>query len=221
VNRRRIARIAARLETVYGVPPTPRHPPDPLDSLVCTILSQNTNDRNRDRAFGALLERFPCYEDVLAASHAVLRTVIAPAGLQDAKAHAIHNALAWTRARFGALSLASLHDMATEEIITALVSLKGVGLKTAHVVAAMSLDRDVFPLDTHCLRILKRLEVLPTPTTLDQAHRVMAGQVPRGKARAFHLNLIRHGREVCHARHPSCRGCALRRSCPVFEKGNR
>jgi endonuclease-3 len=212
-DREKIRRIIRALEKAYGVPVPVTRRPDPLDALVQTILSQNTNDRNRDRAYRNLRQRYPTNRDLSRARPGELARVVAAAGLQKQKAPAILRVVRWAHRRFGTHSLRGLRGLETEEIEKELLPIKGIGPKTVYVVLAMNLGRDVFPIDTHCLRLLVRLGILPPKTDLAKAHRLMNGSLPAGKAYALHLNLIRHGRTVCHARKPTCRACVLRRLC--------
>lgn len=214
-SRRRVDAVDRALEAVYGSPEQ-RSPDDPLDTLVLTILSQNTNDLNRDRAYASLREEFPEWRDVLAAPTSKVEAAIRVGGLSRQKSLRIRELLRWTSKRFGALDLEALRDMETDEIRTLMEPLKGVGPKTLSILLLFSLGREAFPLDTHCLRILKRLAVLPEGITATEAHRVMDGLVRPGRSMPLHLNLIRFGRERCHARGPECPGCPLKRLC-IFE----
>lgn len=209
------AKAAAEiLEMEYGLASLPAARPDPIETLVETILSQNTNDRNRDAAFAGLKTAFPSWKDAASASLASIGRAVRSAGLWRRKAAAVRRALRWAIDRYGAPTLAPLRGMETGEAMAALLGIKGVGQKTACVVLAMNLGRDVFPVDTHCLRLLTRLGVLPAGTTADAAHRIMRGITPEGKSLSFHLNLIRHGREVCRAGRPRCGACAIAAVCP-------
>lgn len=204
---------AKALEARYGAAALPAARPDPIETLVETILSQNTNDRNRDAAFRSLKAAFPAWEDAAAASAASIGRAIRSAGLWRRKAACIRRSLLWARRTFGTCTLAPLRGMETGEAAQLLLGIKGVGLKTVHVVLAMNLGRDVFPVDTHCLRLLVRIGVLPAGTTADKAHSLMRVLSPPGRSLPFHLNLIRHGREVCRARSPRCAGCVLAGMC--------
>ncbi len=209
-----LARIAVMLEGRYGTHKLTRMRPDPLDTLIETILSQNTNDRNRDAAYETLRARFATWADAAGAKPGELGKAIRKAGLWRSKAASIQRALAWANERFGGYSLEGLRRMDTGEITAGLLSIKGVGAKTAHVVLAINLGRDVLPVDTHCLRLLKRFGILPPDTGLEKAHSLMEGMAGKGRALSLHLNLIRHGREVCSARSPKCASCFLAAICP-------
>jgi endonuclease III len=211
--RTRVKRVTRLLEERLGAPQAEREG-DPLDTLIRTILSQNTNDRNRDRAYDALKERFPRWEDVL---HADLRHVIRairPGGLAAQKATRIKAILRWIEGCFGELSLAALERMDSEAIKTRLEGLKGIGPKTVHCLLLFGLGREAFPVDTHVLRVGKRLGLIPDIMNAEKAHSWMAGLVPEGKSLSLHVNLIQLGRSFCRAIHPLCSACFLRKECP-------
>jgi endonuclease-3 len=219
--RRRLAAADGALSRLFGDPPAPE-PSDPLDTLVLTILSQNTSDRNRDRAWESLRARFPAWEDVLAAAPASVAAAIRVGGLANQKAARIRGLLRWARERFGAIDLAALRAMPEEEIRGLLSARPGIGPKTLSILLLFSLGREAFPVDTHCLRVLTRLGVLAEGTSAEGAHGILRGLVRPGRSLPLHLNLIRFGRERCHARRPECPGCPMARLC-VFrlEKGSR
>ncbi|MCU0724151.1 MAG: endonuclease III, partial [Planctomycetes bacterium] len=120
------------------------------------------------------------------------------------------------RERFGRLDLSALRGMPAEEVRALLAPLPGIGPKTLSILLVFSLGIEAFPVDTHCLRLLTRLGVLPPGTTAEDAHAIAGPLVRPGRGLPLHLNLIRFGRERCHARNPECPGCPLRRGC-VFE----
>ncbi|MHC4777134.1 MAG: endonuclease III domain-containing protein [Planctomycetota bacterium] len=212
---RRIARIDEILSGLFGDPEI-RGPHDPLDTLVLTILSQNTNDTNRDRAYASLRDRFPTWKSAAKARPERIASAIRVGGLANQKGRHILGLLKWAKERFGGYDLTPLESMGDDEIREILSPLPGIGPKTLSIVMLFSLGREAFPLDTHCLRILTRLNVLPRGISALKAHEMMGGGVREGRALPFHLNLIRFGRERCRARTPDCAGCPLKRLC-VFE----
>jgi endonuclease-3 len=216
----RVARIARRLEKEYGLP-LREDAAEPLDTLVLTILSQNTNDRNRDRACGRLRERFPRWDDVLAAERGEIVEAIRPGGLAVQKAGRIVDLLREVEARFGSLSLAALKGMDSETVRKRLGGLKGVGPKTLHCLLLFGLAREVFPVDTHVLRTGKRLGFIPPAMGAEKAHAWMAPLVPGEKSLSLHVNLIRFGRAVCRARAPRCDACFLTEKCLDPKRGGR
>lgn len=191
----------------------PWHPHDPVASLVLTILSQNTNDVNRDRAFERLRERFPTWEAVRDAPLEALIEAVRPAGLAPTKAPRIQEALQRVTAEQGEISLDFLGEMDLEEARAWLLSLPGVGPKTAAIVLLFALGRPAFPVDTHVHRVTRRLGLIPDRTSREKAHQLLEQLVPPEIYYSFHLNLIAHGRAVCHARNPECARCILRDEC--------
>ncbi len=204
--------VHARLVEMYGVPEAT--PGDPVAALVNTILSQNTNDRNRDRAYERLRRRFPTWEALRDAPVEQVAAAIQTAGLAHTKAPRIQAALRRITAEQGRISLEFLARMPLQEARAWLVSLDGVGPKTAAIVLLFALNRPAFPVDTHILRVSKRLGLIPPKTTRERAHVLLEGLLPPEIYYPFHLNLIRHGRETCYARKPACFRCRLFDLCP-------
>ena len=190
-----------------------RRVPDPLDDVVRTILSQNTTDENRDRAFASLREACPSWEEVLEIDLRTLKRLIRVAGLVQTKAPAIRNFLKWLDTERGVLDLSFLSDLDTDEGIALLVQHKGIGLNTAYIVLAFACGKDLCAVDTHVHRILTRLSLIGPTCGREKAHEELRPLIPRGKARVLHMNLIDFGKDLCTARNPGCLDCPLRRSC--------
>ncbi|UCC65700.1 MAG: endonuclease III [Anaerolineae bacterium] len=186
---------------------------DPVGELVSTILSQNTNDVNRDRAYGQLRERFPTWEAVRDADPGELKEAIRPAGLANSKGPAIQRALRHISEERGQISLDFLADMPLAEARAWLTGLNGVGPKTAAIVLLFSFNRPAFPVDTHVHRVSRRLGLIGPKDSREKAHGVLEALLPPETYYTFHLNLIAHGRQVCHARQPECAGCPLLALC--------
>lgn len=205
--------IHRRLAGRYGEHP---HRPrlDPVSELVSTILSQNTSDGNRDRAFARLRERFPTWEAVRDAPVEEVEEAIRPAGLSRVKAPRIQEALRRITRQRGMLTLDFLTEMPLSEARAWLSSIPGVGPKTAAIVLLFAFGRPAFPVDTHIYRLGKRLGLLPSNVSRERAHVLLEELLPPETYLTFHLNLIRHGREVCHARRPDCLRCLLVDLCP-------
>jgi endonuclease-3 len=214
--RRKARRVHALLLKAYGEPVW-RNPLPPVDELVSTILSQNTNDVNRDRAFEALRARLPTWEAVRDAPAAVVMDAIRPAGLANQKGPRLQQVLRQITAERGALNLDFLADLPVDEARAWLTRFKGVGPKTAAIVLLFSLGRPAFPVDTHVHRVTGRLGLRPEPMSADDCHPYFEGLLPPDSYYAAHLNLIRHGREVCHARKPECERCMLRGLCNYYQ----
>jgi endonuclease III len=204
--------VHQRLLDFYGSP-TWRDPLPALDELVSTILSQNTNDKNRDRAFISLRQTFPTWEQVRDADPVAVVAAIRPAGLANQKGPRIQHVLRRISEERGSLDLSFLSDLALEEARTWLMQFKGVGPKTAAIVLCFSLGRPAFPVDTHIYRVTGRLGLRPPVMTVEQAHPYLEGLFPPKAYYAAHLNLIRLGREVCAARKPACPRCPLQALC--------
>lgn len=196
----------------------PLDPPlrrDPVEELVLTVLSQNTSDVNRDRAFAGLRERFPTWDVLAAAPVAEVAEAIRPGGLSQIKAPRILAILSEIRDRDGSLDLAWMPAATDDEIAAYLVSLPGVGPKTAACVLAFSMERPVIPVDTHVHRVAGRLGWIPPKASADKAHEILAAVVPPNLRVSMHVGLIRLGREVCKPARPRCEDCPLNDLCPT------
>jgi endonuclease-3 len=209
--------IHQALINFYGFPEW-RDPKPPVDELVSTILSQNTNDTNRDRAYEALKKRFPTWEAVRDAEPQEVIEAIRPAGLANQKGPRIQNALREITEARGEISLDFLGDLSTEEARSWLMQFKGVGPKTAAIVLLFSLDLPAFPVDTHIYRVTGRLGLRPRDMNAEQAHDYLATLFPEDAYYAAHLNIIRLGREICQARKPNCPECPLQDYCDYYKQ---
>jgi endonuclease III len=209
--------VLARLLDAYGVP-TWRDPLPPVDELVSTILSQNTNDRNRDQAFFSLKRRFADWEEVRLAPETEIIEAIRPAGLANQKGPRIKAVLNEIYAERGSLDLSFLSDLPLEDARQWLLKFKGVGRKTAAIVLQFSLNRPAFPVDTHIYRITGRLGLRPEKLNLEQTHDLMEQLIDPADYYAGHLNLIRLGRETCHAGKPDCNHCPISDLCEYFKQ---
>ncbi|MGH2675009.1 MAG: endonuclease III domain-containing protein [Actinomycetota bacterium] len=208
-----IREIHRRLKDAHG----PLDPPirlAPLEELVLTILSQNTSDVNRDRAWAGLRERFPTWEGLAEARPAQIAAAIRPGGLASTKAPRILAVLREIRRREGGFDVAWMRRASDQEVVDYLISLPGVGPKTAACVLAFSLDRPALPVDTHVHRVATRLGFLASGTSAAKAHRILADLVPATLRVPMHVGLIRHGRTICRAARPLCEECPLRDVCP-------
>ncbi len=208
----KLSKITLLLEKEYGIPRKAR-PGNLLDILVETILSQNTNDQNRDKAYQRLKTRFPRWEDVLKAKTEPIVLALRPGGLAEQKARRIREILRWLKRQRGKLSLSFLRKMDSEEIKKTIGALKGVGPKTLHCLLLFGLRREAFPVDTHILRIGKRIGFIPERMDAEKAHDWMSPVIPKQKSLSLHLNLIRFGRVVCKAKRPLCDICFITNEC--------
>ena len=201
---------------VKEAPLTPWRPSgDPVAELVLTLLSQNTSDTNSGRAFQQLLARYPDWDAVLNSEPSELEETIRPGGLAPTKAARMRSLLTQLRERLGPGWDASiLETMPLAEAKAWLVSLPGVGPKTAACVLLFSLGRPALPVDTHVHRVSRRLGLIGAKVSAVKAHDALEAQLPAARYYDFHVALIRHGRRVCHARRPRCSDCVLRDRCP-------
>lgn len=209
-SRARVARIRARLAEVYGVPVAGPHR-DPIAELVLTVLSQSTNDRNRDIAYLRLRERLPAWEAVRDAPLEEVEEAIRPGGISKVKSARIQAIL---RAIGDPLELDWMASAPVDESRRYLCALPGVGRKTAACVLLFSFGLRDVPVDTHVSRVATRLALLRPKAPFEELHDAMLDLTPPGAELELHVNLLRHGRRTCHAQRPACRACALRRMCP-------
>jgi endonuclease-3 len=204
--------IRDRLRLVYGIPSAQPHGHS-VAELVLTVLSQSTNDRNRDVAYFRLRDRFSTWEDVRDAPVDAVEEAIRPGGISKVKSARIRDILA-AIAPEGPISLRPLGEMTVPEAQDHLTALPGVGRKTAACVLLFALGMHDVPVDTHVSRVGTRLGLFGDRAGFTEMHDQMLALTPKGAELEFHLNLLRHGRRTCHARRPACRECALARMCP-------
>jgi len=190
----------------------------PLSVLVQTILSQNTSDVNSRRAFQSLSDSFGDWEKVAAADIAEIAASIKMGGLGEIKAKHIKSALGEIKRKRGKLELDFLNQLPLASAREWLKQLPGVGSKTACCVLLFSLGRPALPVDTHVLRVAKRLGLIESKASAEQAHRLLESLVPADSVYPFHMLMIEHGRMVCQAQRPRCPKCVLKRLCPSYEK---
>ena len=213
----RALKIHKTLLEAFGEPIW-RNPLPAIDELVSTILSQNTNDVNRDRAFDALRAKFPTWEAVRDAKEKDVIEAIKPAGLANQKGPRIQQVLKEITKERGSLDLSFLKGLSVEDARNWLTKFNGVGPKTAAIVLCFSLDMPAFPVDTHVYRVTGRIGLRPEKMTVEQAHPHLESVFPSETYYAAHLNIIRLGREVCNARKPLCPQCPVRELCGYIDK---
>jgi endonuclease-3 len=207
---RRVRAVRLRLREGYGIPTMAPHG-DGLAELVLTVLSQSTNDRNRDVAFLRLRERFASWEQVRDAPVEEVEEAIRPGGISKVKSARIQAIL---RAVGDPLDLGWMADAPVAEAQRALCALPGVGRKTAACVLLFAYGRRDVPVDTHVSRVGTRLGLLRPRAPFEELHDAMLALTPRGAELELHVNLLRHGRRTCAAQRPRCGECLLRRMCP-------
>ncbi len=209
--------VYLRLADAFGLPNWD-NPSDPLDELVNTILSQNTNDRNRDLAYNRLRAGFPNWEAVRDADSLAVIEAIRPAGLANQKGPRIQAVLQQISDERGSLNLNFLYDLSAEEAFTWLKHFKGVGPKTASIVLQFSLSKPAFPVDTHVYRVSGRIGLRPEKMSVEQTHEFLAKLFTPDQYGPGHLNLIRLGRQICHARKPECPVCPVKELCEYYRQ---
>jgi endonuclease-3 len=217
----RLRRKAARIDTIltgtYGRK-TVVLDEDPVDTLVETILSQNTTDRNSLRAFKALKARYPRWESMLGERPSRIADIIRSGGLADLKAQRILGALKFIKKARGRLELDFLKQMTPEDAEAWLGQMKGVGPKTRSIVLLFALGMPAFPVDTHIHRVSKRIGLIGQKTSREGAQSELALLVPAMEFYNFHINIIEHGRAVCQARKPKCSVCRVSRYCDYYSR---
>ncbi len=216
-HRERLVQVQERLRHRFGTPTWHVKLPA-VDELVCTILSQNTNDINRDKAFQALKERYPDWEAVRDADPAELQYVIRIAGLANQKGPNIQAALRDITEERGEIDLEWLKEKDPEEARNWLVKLRGVGPKTAAIVMVFPLGMPAFPVDTHIYRVTGRIGLRPKDLDISKTHAYMEQIADPDDFGSLHLNLINLGREICQARKPKCPICPVIDLCQFEDK---
>jgi len=204
-----VRRIRDRLREIYGKPIAPPHGQG-LDELILTVLSQSTNDRNRDVAFLRLRDRFESWEAVRDAPNADVELAIRPGGISKVKSVRIQEILR----ELDGDDLQDLAGKSVEEGRAKLIALPGVGRKTAACVLLFAFGKRDVPVDTHVSRVGTRLGLFREKAPFEELHDRMLDLTPKGQELEFHINLLRHGRRTCHARRPDCGNCDLLRMCP-------
>ena len=215
--RAKVARVYRLLVRTYGVPLW-EPDGDALGGLIGTVLSQHTSDVNSERAYAQLVERFPTWEAVRDAPVDAVAEAIRPGGLAQLKAERIQRILhiLTEHLRGKALTLDALRDMSPEDAQVYLESLPGVGPKTAACVLLFSLGHPAFPVDTHVWRVTRRLGLIGPKVTAEAAHSLLVKVIPSDWRHTMHVDLIRHGRQICYAQRPACARCPLRPECQYY-----
>ena len=218
--REQIPFVLDRLESAYGhesSPPGMYATGEPMDGLMLTLLSQNTNDRNRDMAYESLRKKFPSWGDVARASVSDIASAIKSAGLGDTKAARMKAILSKAKDDFGVFSLAEMKELEASRVREYLSNLHGIGPKTVACVMVFDLGLPAFPVETHVARISRRLGWVPPKTTPERTQDFLESIVPPQRSGGGHMNMIEHGRRICHARSPKCVECPLNDICPSNE----
>ncbi len=216
-----IKTVLTKLEQTYGVEKWKPEKRPALDSLMKTILSQSTSDWNRDMAWKGLKTKYSTWEEVLLLTQKELAQTIHSAGLANQKSERILNILSWLSKEYGQLNADFICELSTGEAINIFTKLKGIGLKTICVVLAFACGRDIFPVDTHVHRLCGRFGFVSQNASADKTHHLMQELVPEGKCYSFHINLLKHGRQICKAQKPHCGDCTVFDHCKYELKSQR
>jgi endonuclease-3 len=205
--------IVQNLERAYGVPENEWAGSDLLDMLVSVILSQATSDTNSRRTFAELKRRYPTWDDALRARETSIAAAIKSGGLANQKARVIKNLLKQIKERHGSLDLSFVEEMSNEDAAKYLSQFRGIGPKTVACTLLFACGKEVFPLDTHIFRVLRRVGLVPEKCSDARAHEMLNRIVPAGKFYSLHVNLVRHGRKICRPREPLCERCPIVEYC--------
>ncbi|WP_337872056.1 endonuclease III [Ignavibacterium sp.] len=215
--KKKIQKINCLLIEHFGIPERPKRLPDPLDIIIGTILSQNTNDKNSYKAFLNLKKSIKHWDELLQMKPSQVEKLIKVAGLGKQKSSAIINLIKNLKEKNGKVNLSHIKKMNDGEIIEELTSHKGIGVKTASCVLLFALNRNVCPVDTHVHRILNRVGIVKTSTPEKTFYKIEK-YIPENSAHSFHTNLLRLGREYCTPTNPKCYDCPIESECNYAEK---
>lgn len=204
--------IIQNLENTFGEPML-KSKSDPLSMLINIILSQATTDVLSHKTFENLKRTFKTWKEVSEANESDIADAIRLGGLANQKAKVIKNILEQIKEKHGSLSLKFLNKMPDEAARDYLLDFRGIGPKTVACTLLFSLHKEIFPLDTHIFRILKRMGILPEKISDEKAHKLLDNLVPKGKFYSLHVNLIRLGKQICRPREPLCEQCPLIEYC--------
>lgn len=210
-----IREITQTLLDRYGTPDL-GNLQDPLDELVFIVTTFKTNHTNYMPVFQALKDEFPSWDLLLSASLDRLKGVMKPAGLSNQKAPRLVEILQKIKEDHGALSLQWLHRLKDEDVERYLTSFKGLGKKGARCIMLYSLGRKVLPVDTHTVRIFKRLGFLDEAISEKRSQDIIQSMVHPDVRKPLHVNILVHGRITCLAKRPLCDQCCINTKCNYF-----
>lgn len=216
-----VSEFLDELERLYGSEARPSsdfYYEEPLDDLILTVLSQNTNDKLRDIAYANMRSTYKSWEAVAHADLSELAEVIRTAGMTSAKPPRIQKILASVKEKFGSYSIKALREWKQSDVREYLTSLPGVGVKTSAIVECFDLDMPAFPVDTHITRLSKRFGWAEEKMPPDKIQAYLEANLPRERFRGSHLNFLCHGRSICTARSPKCGSCTLKSICKYAER---
>jgi endonuclease-3 len=215
--KKKIEKINKLLIDRFGIPPRPKKLPTPLDAIIGTILSQNTNDKNSYKAYKNLKDNFKNWNELTELNPTQIEKYIKIAGLGKQKSKAIYEILKSLKKDHKKVSLNHIRNNSDEEVLEELTSYNGVGVKTASCVLLFSLDRNICPVDTHVHRTLNRIGIVKTNNPEKTFYNIL-DKIPDKIAHSFHTNLIRLGREICKPANPICTVCPVLKMCKYDQK---
>jgi endonuclease-3 len=201
----------------FGIPARQKRLPNPIDTLIATILSQNTNDNNSYRAYQNLKKKYPTLRKLSSAKRTEIEKVIRAAGLGKQKSGAIKSLLTTINKNGETLNRQYFKNKTDDEILEVISSIKGIGVKTASCVLLFSLNRNVCPVDTHVHRTLNKIGIVNTKTP-EKTFEQIKNNLPEGIAHQFHTNLIKLGRGICKPAKPLCSICPIFKQCEYKHK---
>lgn len=204
--------IVQNLESTFGKPKL-KPKSAPLDMLINIILSQATTDALSERTFTNLRQNFKDWNNVLTAPDDQVIETIKLGGLAKQKTRVIKDLLQNIKDEHGALDLKFLNELSTREAVTYLKKFRGIGPKTIACTLLFACHKNIFPLDTHIFRALKRVGIVPQKCSDDRAHEILDAIVPKGKFYSLHVNLIRLGKTICRPQEPKCERCPIIEYC--------
>jgi DNA (cytosine-5)-methyltransferase 1 len=220
-------REVSRILELLHKTPTLGNKRDPVDELVYIILARKTREAAYSATFDDLKRHYPRWEELLRDPPGKVTRIIRRGGLGDKKTRSIRGALRTLLERFGSCTLAPARRWSDRELEAFLCSLPEISRKSAYCIMMYSLGRRVFPVDAHVGRVLQRLgiykelQVSLAGKDHKQLQAALADAVPPNLRHSLHVNLLVHGREVCHARSPECGRCEIRRFCATFRERQR
>jgi endonuclease-3 len=215
--KKKIEKINKLLIQHFGIPPRAKKTPTPIDAIIGTILSQNTNDKNSYQAYTNLKDNFSDWNKLAELSPTKIEKYIRIAGLGKQKSKAIYEILQSLKKKHKSVSLNHIQNNSDELILEELTSYNGVGVKTASCVLLFSLERNICPVDTHVHRTLNRIGIVKTNAPEKTFYEIL-NKIPDNSAHSFHTNLIRLGREICKSANPNCSICPLLKICKFDDK---
>ena len=215
--KKKIEKINKLLIEYFGTPVKAKKNPPPLDTIIGTILSQNTNDKNSYQAYRNLKDNFNNWDELALLKPSQIEKYIRVAGLGKQKSKAIYELLQSLKKKENKISLDHIKNNSDEEILTELTSYNGVGVKTASCVLLFSLGRNICPVDTHVHRTLNRIGIVKTNNPEKTFYEIL-DKIPENTAHSFHTNLIRLGREICKPANPNCFICPVNKICEYDQK---